>query len=115
MKQIRAGCRYLLFVTFTWNCSASAEIDPQTGLVLAPHYELVDQNCTACHSSKLIIQNRADREGWLAMIRWMQEKQGLWPLGTDEAKILDYLTANYGLTTSAYRRKPLARHLMPPP
>ena len=30
------------------------------------------------------------------MIRWMQETQGLWPLGEDEDRVLNYLAANYG-------------------
>ncbi len=52
-------------------------------------------NCTGCHSAKLIAQNRATREGWLSMIRWMQGTQGLWDLGENEEIILDYLATNY--------------------
>jgi hypothetical protein len=74
--------------------------------------EIVSQTCIACHSLKLVTQNRADREGWLAMIRWMQEKQGLWPLGDNEDKILDYLSTYYGPTKS-FRRAPLPPALMP--
>jgi len=70
-------------------------IDVATGLIAAEHWELVRTTCTACHSAKLVTQNRADREGWTRMIRWMQETQKLWDLGPDEALILDYLAANY--------------------
>jgi hypothetical protein len=66
-----------------------------TGLKVAEGFELVRANCTACHSGKLIAQNRATREGWQEMIRWMQATQGLWELGENEAAILDYLAANY--------------------
>ena len=66
-----------------------------SGLVFADHFELVRGNCTTCHSGKLIAQNRASREGWQQMIRWMQKTQGLWDLGKNEPKILDYLATHY--------------------
>ena len=67
----------------------------QSGLKANDGYLLVQANCTPCHSAKLITQNRATRDGWLSMIRWMQKKQNLWELGENEDKILDYLAANY--------------------
>lgn len=67
----------------------------QTGLIYDTHFALVRAHCTACHSGKLVAQNRATREGWQQMIRWMQETQGLWDLGVNEPKILDYLAKNY--------------------
>ena len=83
------------------------EIDKETGLIIAPGFEQVKQTCTVCHSPMLITQNKADRDGWLEMIRWMQDKQGLWQLEPPlENAILDYLAANYG-PTAASRRPPL--------
>ena len=83
------------------------EIDKDTGLIIAPGFEEVKKTCTVCHSPMLITQNKADRDGWLEMIRWMQEKQGLWELEQQlENTILDYLAANYG-PTAASRRPPL--------
>ena len=70
-------------------------IHVETGLVYGEGFETVRGNCTGCHSAKLITQNRATREGWTAMIRWMQEKQGLRDLGDSEPVILAYLAANY--------------------
>lgn len=70
-------------------------INVQTGLIYAKGFETVRRNCTSCHSPKLIIQNRATKEGWKQMITWMQETQGLWDLGKNEAIILDYLSTNY--------------------
>lgn len=67
----------------------------QTGLVYDKNFDIVRGQCTACHSGKLIAQNRATREGWTQMIRWMQETQGLWNLGINEPKILDYLETHY--------------------
>ncbi len=70
-------------------------LDAQTGMVIASGFELVRANCTICHSADLVTQNRASREGWEQMIRWMQEKQGLWDLGEQEGPILDYLSTHY--------------------
>ena len=86
--------------------SARGEVDPASGLILDEGFEQVRAQCAACHSLKLVLQNRADRDGWLQMIRWMQDTQGLWPLGTSEPLILDYLAKHYGPTRSG-RRKPL--------
>lgn len=66
-----------------------------SGLVYAEGFPLVRGNCTTCHSAKLITQNRATRAGWKAMIRWMQETQGLHDLEDDEPAILDYLALHY--------------------
>jgi len=68
--------------------------------------EQVINNCVHCHSSKLIAQNQASREGWLGMIRWMQKTQGLWPLGSNEKTILNYLANNFSPENKG-RRVPL--------
>ncbi len=70
-------------------------IHVSSGLKFDENFELVRANCTACHSGKLIAQNRATREGWQQMIRWMQATQNLWDLGSKEPKILDYLEKHY--------------------
>ncbi|PHN05150.1 hypothetical protein CRP01_17965 [Flavilitoribacter nigricans DSM 23189 = NBRC 102662] len=67
-----------------------------SGLIVAEGFETVRAQCTACHSGKLVAQNRATRTGWKEMITWMQNTQGLWPLGDNEPIILDYLATNYG-------------------
>ena len=82
------------------------DVDSITGLVIAPHFELVRGQCTSCHAAQLITQNRASREGWLQMIRWMQQSQGLWELGEYEPLILDYLEKHYGPGKQG-RRSPL--------
>ena len=81
-------------------------LDSISGLVMDEGFEIVRGNCTPCHSAKLITQNRASREGWEKMIRWMQETQNLWPLGENESLILDYLAKNYA-PVSKGRRAPL--------
>ncbi|MFK7937150.1 MAG: hypothetical protein AB8G22_26785 [Saprospiraceae bacterium] len=70
-------------------------IHVQTGLAYAEGFDIVRGTCTACHSAKLVTQNRATRAGWEQMIRWMQATQGLWELGKNEPIILDYLAKHY--------------------
>ena len=50
-----------------------------TGLIANEGYEIVAAQCGACHSLKLVTQNKANREGWVSIIQWMQETQK--PLG----------------------------------
>ncbi len=67
----------------------------RTGLLDGKGLQEVINNCTSCHSAKLITQNRMNRDRWLATIRWMQETQNLHQLGENENLILDYLAEKY--------------------
>ena len=78
-------------------------VDTLTGLIAQGDYMLVKGNCLACHSAKLITQNRASKEGWLDMIHWMQATQGLQDLGKNEAPIVDYLATYYAPEESGRR------------
>jgi hypothetical protein len=80
--------------------------DVETGLIAAEGYLTVKQNCTGCHSPKLITQNHLSRDRWEQTIRWMQKNQNLAQLGDHEAVILDYLSTYYGPQNTG-RRKPL--------
>lgn len=82
------------------------EIDENTGLIQDEGINMVIGNCTGCHSAKLITQYGATREGWVHVIRWMQDSQNLWDLGENEETILDYLSKNYAPKTKG-RRAPL--------
>ena len=70
-------------------------IHVSTGFVAKEGYMKVVQNCTGCHSSKLVTQNKMSRERWIATIKWMQETQNLWDLGPNEKIIVDYLAKYY--------------------
>ncbi|MHA7130152.1 hypothetical protein [Algoriphagus namhaensis] len=70
-------------------------IHVETGFIDAPGMMVTIQNCTNCHSSKLVIANRMNEERWIQTIRWMQETQNLWDLGENEKIIVDYLVTNY--------------------
>ncbi len=81
----------------------SPELVEQMGFTDDQHVDLVIVNCTGCHSSKLVTQNRATKEGWRSMIEWMQRTQNLKDLGIDEEKILEYLAKNYAPTDQSRR------------
>ena len=108
----RRGLGSVLFSLLAVSVEA-VELDAKTGLVIAPGSEVVSVQCTVCHSARLITQNRANRDGWLAMIRWMQDTQGLWSLGDNEPLVLDYLAQHYG-PLAVGRRPPLPPELLPP-
>lgn len=93
---------------------AEASIDPVTGLKIASDWELVRANCVACHSAKLITQQRGSAQQWLTVIRWMQAKQNLWQFEPDtEARIIAYLSTQYPPEENR-RRAAIPRDLMPP-
>lgn len=90
-----------------------AGTDPDSGLIIAPGWELVRAHCGACHSYRLVTAQRGDRAFWLEAIRWMQRTQNLWELPADqESAILDYLAGAYAETDWG-RRPPLPPGLMP--
>ena len=104
----------LLVLTFVFCpfCAAWAEEDPATGFVIDQHWQLVASQCTVCHSARLVTQNRMNRGGWLATIKWMQSKHNLWSLEENESPILDYLEKHYNITEQTWiRRKNLVRDL----
>lgn len=93
--------------------AGAQETDPDTGLVKAEGWETVRNNCTACHSAKLVTQNSGSRNHWQYLIRWMQDTQGLWEFEDEtEEAILDYLAEHYGPKEDT-RRPALPRTLMP--
>lgn len=81
-------------------------IHVRTGLVEGVGLMETVNNCTACHSAKLITQNRMDHDRWKATIQWMQETQNLWDLGANEEVIINYLVTNYPPVAKG-RRAPL--------
>lgn len=70
-------------------------IHVRTGLIDDQGLMTVVNNCTNCHSAKLVMQNRMNAERWNATINWMQETQNLWDLGKNQEIIVNYLVKNY--------------------
>ena len=104
----------IALVAFGHALAAEPELDPFTGLKMTGDWELVRNNCVACHSGKLITQQSGSESHWLGLIRWMQEKQNLWQFEPEtEQKIVSYLAQNYPPQEDR-RRAPIPRDLMPP-
>ena len=85
-------------------------VDPVSGLKMAPGWELVNRQCNACHTSLIIPQNHADRDGWKETIQWMIDTQGLWDLSETWDPVLTYLSTYYGqpeIDMETFRRLPL--------
>lgn len=96
--------------TTTAGKSGEVRHDPESGLAIDETMPIVKGQCTACHSSKLILQSHFDRDKWIERIRWMQRTQKLWDLGDTEKPILAYLTKYYGPLEAPFdgRRLPLS-------
>jgi hypothetical protein len=91
----------------------ASEVDEATGLRIDAGWEQVRVHCGGCHSHALVTSQRADRQTWLDMIRWMQATQNLWQFdAATEAAILDYLAANYPPQPNR-RRAPIPPSLLP--
>ena len=55
-------------------------------------HTLVAAYCGACHSLKIVMQQRASADRWDDLITWMVDKQGMPPLDADERnQIVRYL------------------------
>ncbi len=104
-----------LLVVIATPATAAEMLDEQTGLIIDSGWEMVRAHCGGCHSHKIITSQRADRQTWLDIIRWMQATQNLWQFDpATEAGILDYLAKNYPPQAHS-RRAPIPPSLMPEP
>lgn len=107
MGKVTAALIITVSLLFPLYHVSAQKTDEESGLVIEKGFETVKEICTSCHSARMIIQNRMDRQGWLETIRWMQETQGLWEFEPEtEKEILDYLSSHYA-PVEAYRRPPL--------
>jgi len=103
----------LLLVGLLPFAAFASDQDPATGLIRNPGWEHVRAHCGGCHSHALVTSQRADRQTWLDIIRWMQATQNLWQIQPEvETQILDYLAANYPPQPNR-RRAPIPPSLMP--
>ncbi|WP_305908619.1 hypothetical protein Q9L42_009790 [Methylomarinum sp. Ch1-1] len=104
--KVFASLMILLTLWTPYRVQAQQTLDAETGLIVDEGIELIKTYCLACHSAKLIVQNRATLEGWREAIRWMQD-QGLQKFKPEtEARILKYLSENYSPDKQG-RRSPL--------
>ena len=70
------------------------------GLPPGPGREEVYYTCAACHSIKLVVQQRLDRDFWDETLDYMVKEQAMPKLEADERTvILDYLSTYLSATT----------------
>ena len=99
------------FQNFKWPSSPDQEIPEKelkssagaSLLAQGAGLEAIERHCLNCHSSRLITQNKMSRQRWADNIKWMQETQGLWDLGSDLPVVLDYLSTYYSPTATGRR------------
>lgn len=109
-----AGVGIACWSTAAEPATESVQYDEQTGLLIAPGWELVRNNCIVCHSARQFLQQRGSRHTWDSIITWMQQRGGLWELEPEVREtILDYLVAHHGPKETS-RRPAIPAHLMPP-
>ena len=95
IKSTKSNSEYLPVVIEEDEDKIENGIHVRTGFVNDIGLMETINNCTNCHSSKLVTQNRMSKERWTETIRWMQKTQNLWDLGGNEAIIVNYLAKNY--------------------
>ncbi|NNG05280.1 MAG: cytochrome C-552 [Inquilinus sp.] len=70
--------------------------DEYGGLPVGEGVDLTYYMCGACHSIRLVTQQRVTRARWDYLLDWMVEKQGMAPLPPeDRAVVLDYLSRHF--------------------
>lgn len=91
-------CGLLLAAGLVLGAGAGAPAqDELGGLPAGPGQEETYYACSACHSIRLVTQQRLPRRRWDHLLDWMVEEQGMPELPADERElILGYLTTHYG-------------------
>jgi cytochrome c5 len=86
----------LVFALFFTSCAFAGESDVH--LKDGPGKQLVEANCSMCHSLDYIQMNSPflDRKGWEASVNKMIKAMGAPVAETDVQKIVDYLASQYG-------------------
>ena len=93
----------------------STAIDPVLIQDSEGTWKLVRAHCTSCHSSQILKPLRLSRDAWQGVIKRMQDEEGLWDLGEDESKIIEYLTTYFGPTSASSQRPSRRAPIAPTP
>ena len=111
---MRPGLAFATLLLAGATQSQEADLYPMSVLKMTGDWDIVRANCIACHSPRLITQQRGSADQWLNMIRWMQKKQNLWQFDPEiENRIVTYLAENYPPQDDR-RRMAIPPDLMPP-
>jgi len=77
---------------------AASDASDFGALVAAEGVEETFDYCDACHSVRLVAQQGLDRDGWVELLEWMVDEQGMAEIEEpDLSVVLDYLTTNYNI------------------
>jgi len=100
---IRPAILFLAAIYLTIFLSfAEEEEDEFQGLPPGVGQEEVFYACSACHSLKIVQQQRLTKKVWDETLDWMVEEQGMGGLEEEERVIiLNYLFANFGFRPEA--------------
>lgn len=88
-------------------------IDPVLIEDSAGKWKLVRAHCTSCHSSQIFKNIRLSNAAWQDVIKRMQDEEGLWDLGDDEPKIVEYLATYFGPQAATGQRRSRRAPLVP--
>ena len=77
--------------------AAETETESELGLLVSgPGAEETYNNCTACHSERIVAQQGLTKSGWEELLEWMVEEQGMAEIEEpDYSLIINYLAENY--------------------
>jgi cytochrome c len=76
---------------------AGAQADAFGGLPEGEGRRETYANCTPCHSTMIIRQQRLARRTWHEVLTWMVEEKGMRELAPEvRARVLDYLATHFG-------------------
>jgi cytochrome c len=96
---MRSLVRFVLAVAVAWAALGPAPLGAQDygGLPEGPDRDAVYFSCSACHSIDLVTRQRLSRERWDALMDWMVEEQGMYPLsGWARTLVVNYLAGHFG-------------------
>jgi sulfite dehydrogenase (cytochrome) subunit B len=97
---IKAVSFALALATAAQAAEVSITLPPETGTYTkAAGVELMQANCLICHSTEYVsMQPPMPRKFWEAAVKKMKEKFGAPTPDAQVAALVDYLTANYGVS-----------------
>lgn len=79
------------------HAAATEDDENEYGVLLAaPGVEETFAYCSGCHSERIVAQQGLTRDGWIEILEWMVEEQGMGEIEEpDLTLILDYLATHY--------------------